>query len=134
MLEGELREYVRFLVLLRLAAGDGEATLPELGHYAPTRYRRAREKVREGLMILSAKCSGSGAAISGSGFKHFRCSVTSEAVEIPNMTVVPPTVEGELPTLVEGPPHIIGPFQAQLDVHVTGKFLDCVPTGRIRRP
>jgi hypothetical protein len=47
--------------------------------------------------------------------------VTSEPVEIPTPTFVPPTGEAELPTLVDGPPRIIGPLEAQLDVHVTGR-------------
>ncbi|MGH3082815.1 MAG: hypothetical protein ACRDNP_01930 [Gaiellaceae bacterium] len=120
-LESELRESMRALALYRLAAGDGVAQLPDPGHSAPTRFKRAGEKVRDGLMILSATCRGSGAAVNGSRFKHFRCSVASEAIEIPKATLVPPTVEGELPTLVEGPPRIIGPLQTQLYVHVTGR-------------
>ena len=55
----------------------------------------------------------------GKRFKHFRCAVTSEVLEIPQIEVV--YGDQELPTVIEGPSRIIGPLEAQLDVHITGK-------------
>ncbi len=83
------------------------------------RYVRARNQVRDGLDIDAAVCRGSGAAMPGKRFKHFRCAVTSEVLEIPQTEVV--YGDQELPTVIERPPRVIGPLQAELDVHVIGK-------------
>jgi hypothetical protein len=120
-LESELRRSMRVFVLLQLAAGDGEARMPELGHSAPTKYRRALAKVQEGLEIDGAECKGRGAAVQGSRFKRFRCAVTSETIEIPSASLVPPQEEGGLPTLLEGTSRFVGPLEAELDVHVAGR-------------
>jgi len=83
------------------------------------RYRHLLVKVRNGLAIAAASCKGSGVGLQGRRFKHFRCGVTSEVLEIP--TPVLDNWDRELPTVTEGPPRIVGPFEAQLEVHVTGK-------------
>ncbi len=52
-------------------------------------------------------------------FKHFRCSVTSAVLEIPQAEL--DYGEQELPTVIEGSPRMIGPLEASLDVHIAGK-------------
>ena len=121
----ELNGIVRLYGALRLAAydlaayaeGDWETLLTFerlLG-----RYVRARNQVRDGLGIDAAACVGSCAAMPGKRFRHFRCAVASEVLEIPQTEVV--FGDQELPTVIEGPPRAIGPLEAELDVHVTGK-------------
>ena len=55
----------------------------------------------------------------GNRFKHFRCSVTSVVLEIPQTEL--DYGDQELPTVIEGSPRIIGPLEASLDIHVAGK-------------
>jgi hypothetical protein len=62
-----------------------------------------------------------GKATQANRFKHFRCSVTSETLEIPTAVIVPPKPGSELPTAIPGPPRIVGPLEAQLEVHVIGR-------------
>ena len=62
-----------------------------------TVYGRALVRVRGGLWIDAADCSGSGPAAAGSRFTSFRCSVTSESLEIPSAQL---TDDGKTP--VEG--------------------------------
>ena len=83
------------------------------------RYQRAREHARSGLPIDASACKGSGTAVQGKRFKHFRCSVTSAVLEIPQAEL--DYGEQELPTVIEGSPRMIGPLEASLDVHVAGK-------------
>ena len=120
LLERELRDSIRTFVVGQLIGRDGDAQLPDPEHYAPANYRRAREKLRDGLAIESAICRGSGPARAGR-FKHFRCSVTSEVLEVPKRAIAPPTEEGGPPTVILGPSRFVGPLRAQLDVHVTGR-------------
>ena len=89
-------------------------------HNLRYRFSTALEKVRGGLRVDAADCTGSGAALPSRRFKHFRCPSGSEILEIPSVEV---TWEerASLPTVVEGPRRTVGPVQAQLDVHVTGK-------------
>jgi hypothetical protein len=84
-------------------------------------YLHATEKIRNGLKIVAAACKGLGKTTHANRFKHFRCSVTSETFEIPTAVIVPPEPGSELPTAIPGPPRIVGPLEAQLDVHVTGR-------------
>jgi hypothetical protein len=119
-LESELKQAVRLYRLLAIAAGeagDSDAVFGEL-------YRQnllAIRKVRNGLGIVAAACKGAGKATQANRFKHLRCSVTSETIEIPTAVLVPPEPGSELPTAIDGPPRIVGPFEAQLDIHVTGR-------------
>ena len=77
---------------------------------------RALGKVRRGLEIEAADCTGSGGSVTPGRFSGFQCRVTSESLEIPPAPVV--TEEGRI--LVEGQPRNVGPIDAQLDVRVTG--------------
>jgi hypothetical protein len=119
-LEDELQSSLRLYGVLAFAATDvGDASAALMFSTLAYRFRDALEDVRSGLEIDAADCKGSGAAVRGGLFKHFRCAVTSELLEIPSAELV--DSEGELPTVIEGPPRILGPLQAQLQVHVTGK-------------
>ena len=82
------------------------------------RLTKALDKVRGGLGVDSARCTGVGRAAKGR-FKHFRCAVTSQFVEIP--TVASIERDGDKQIVVEGPPRLVGPLEAQFDVHVTRK-------------
>jgi hypothetical protein len=75
--------------------------------------------VRNGLDIDAASCKGSGAALQGKRFKHFRCSVNSVLLEIPQTQL--DYGDRELPLVIEGQPRVIGPLEASLDVHIAGK-------------
>ena len=118
-LESELRQAWRLYRLLAMAADEVGVSAPfgGLGRHNV----HALKKVRNGLGIVAAACKGLGKATQANRFKHFRCAVTSETIEIPTAVLVPPEPGAELPTAIAGPPLIIGPLEAQLDVHVTGK-------------
>ena len=118
-LNAELNEAVRLYGALVFAAqqvGDGSAMATFQGVLA--RYVHARNQVRNGLDIDAAACKGSGAA-QGKRFKHFRCSATSVALEIPQTEL--DYGDKELPTVIEGSPRIVGPLGADLVVHVAAK-------------
>jgi hypothetical protein len=126
-LEAELLQSVRLYSALLLATshqenGDVEVTYQLLLN----RYREALSQVRSGIEVDAAVCKGSGKAVKGSGravqinrFKHFRCSVVSGQIEIPVTTLE--SDDRELPLVIEGPPRVVGPLKASLDVHVAGK-------------
>ena len=119
-LAAELNDAVRLYGALVFAAqqvGDGSAMATFQAVLA--RYDRARDQVRNGLGIAAAACKGSGTAMQGKRFKHFRCSVTSAVLEIPQTEL--DYGDQELPTVIEGSPRIVGPLESQLDVHVAAK-------------
>ena len=119
-LNAELNEAVRLYGALVFAAqqvGDGSAMATFQGVLG--RYVSARNQVRNGLGIDAAGCKGSGAALQGKRFKHFRCSVTSGVLEIPQTEL--DYGDQELPTVIEGSPRIIAPLEADLVVHVAAK-------------
>ena len=116
----ELNDAVRLYGALVFAAqqvGDGQATATFQGLLA--RYVRARDQVRNGLGIAAASCKGSGAALQGKRFKHFRCAASSAVLEIPQTQL--DYGDQELPLVIEGQPRFVGPLEANLDVHVAGK-------------
>ena len=116
----ELNDAVRLYGALVFAAqqvGDGKATATFQALLA--RYVRARDQVRNGFEIGASVCKGSGAALQGKRYKHFRCTATSEALEIPQAEL--DYGDQELPLVIEGQPRFIGPLEANLDVHVAGK-------------
>jgi hypothetical protein len=93
----------------------GEYILYRLGN----RFRAALRKVRSGLDIDAAACTGRGASVRAGRFERFRCVATSEQLLIPSAVVVS-SAEGKI-RVVEGQPRMVGPFQARLDVRVSGK-------------
>jgi hypothetical protein len=120
-LEDELQRSVSLYGLLAFAAADaGDAKAERMFSTLFYRFRNALEDVRGGLEIDTADCRGSGTPQRGSRFKHFRCAATSEVLEIPSAELVD-SEEGQLPTVIEGPPRILGPWRAQLEVHPTGR-------------
>jgi hypothetical protein len=120
-LQNQLRTSMAYYRTLELGAVSGEGGADAgLYHNLAYRYERALRKVRSGLEIDDIECAGSGPAVRRDHFKHFRCRATSEMLEIPSAVTVA-SEDGQLPAVIEGPPHKLGPFQAQLGVHVTGK-------------
>jgi hypothetical protein len=119
-LTAELNGAVRLYGALVFAAeqvGDRGAEATFQGVLA--RYVSARYQVRNGLEVDAAACKGSGEALQGNRFKHFRCFVNSVVLEIPQTAL--DYGDQELPTVIEGSPRIIGPLEASLYVHVAGK-------------
>ena len=120
-LEEELR---RGMVLNQALAAEAAVTgygLGELGGsvyldraYA---YSLALSKVRRGLAVDVADCTGWGRAVAGR-FNGFRCRVISESVEIPSSEPTTTAQPGLIQ--VEEVPRSIGPIEAVLDVRVTG--------------
>ncbi len=101
---------------MEASLGDGGALNEASVYYELAyRYARALRKVRGGLEIDAADCSGSGRAATGRRFTGFRCSVTSESLEIPSAELAE---DGRIS--LEGEPRNVGPIDAQLDVRVTG--------------
>ncbi len=84
------------------------------------RFGKALGAVQGGVRINGAACKGSGPAEQGRRFKRFRCAATSRLVEVPSVELVG-LEKAELPTVIERPPRILGPWRAQLDVRVTGR-------------
>lgn len=84
-----------------------------------SRFSSALRTVRTGLVTEQARCAGSGRASSGGRFARFSCSVTSESLDIPSVTLLR-AADDELPAIVEDSPRIVGPAHARLSVRVTG--------------
>jgi hypothetical protein len=111
------RAYYRVLELVGFGEGSEYAVIyHDLAH----RYGLALRTVQSGLKITEADCTGTGSAAKRNQFRHFRCSVTSDVLEIPSVVIVP-SETGGLPAVVEGRPRRIGPIQTRLNVHVSGK-------------
>jgi hypothetical protein len=115
-LVAELRRAVavyRALAQEAFAAGDGNAS----SSYSHLAYNHARAlaRIRGGLEIESADCSGSGQPAGPRRFSRFRCRVTSESLEIP------PTIAIEGTEIrLDAEPRTLGPVNAEFDVRVTG--------------
>jgi hypothetical protein len=120
-LQAELQASARLYNGLALAAREmneliAEQTFRSLAY----RFGTALDAVRNGVRIGTADCKGSGRAEQGRRFKRFRCGATSRLLEIPSVELVGSEDE-ELPTVIEGPLRILGPWRAQLDMRVTGR-------------
>jgi hypothetical protein len=115
-LNGAVRQYG---ALVFAAQQVGDVNAMATFQAVLTRYVRARDQVRNGLDIDAAACKGSGAALRGKRYKHFRCSATSAVLEIPQTQL--DYWDHELPTVIEGSPRTVGPLVANLDVHIAGK-------------
>jgi hypothetical protein len=84
------------------------------------RFQAALRKVRSGLEIEAADCTGRGASVRAARFERFRCLTTSEQLLIPSAEVAF-SEDGKIQAVVEGQPRTVGPYQARLDVRVAGK-------------
>lgn len=121
-LENELRMSLGRFQALELATREEGRINPAGATYRSFafRYRSALRKVRSGLEIEAASCTGSGVAAQGHRFRRFRCSVRSEELAIPSAIIVS-SEDGKLPAVVEAEPKIVGPLQIRLSVRVTGE-------------
>ena len=106
-----------YLLAEMIASEEGDWFAAGMYHNLVYRLTKARDKILSGLGVDKARCTGVGRASKGR-FKHFRCSVSSQFVEIP--TVASIEREGDRQIVVEGPPRVVA-LDAQFDVHVTGK-------------
>ena len=115
----EIREArSRYLLQEMIASEEGDWLAAGMYHNLVFRLTKARDTVQNGFSLDRARCSGLGSAANGR-FKHFRCSVSSRVVEIPVVERI--DREGNRQHVVEGQARLVGPLQAMLDVHVTGK-------------
>jgi len=120
-LEQQLLGSVRQWSALELGAqNDGNARVAARAHSLAYRYSTLLAKVREGLDLEQASCSGYGQAVAGGRFTRFRCHVTSESLLIPSAQAVV-SADGEIADIVEGAPQAIDPVVAWLMVRTTGK-------------
>jgi len=121
-LETELQMTVAIYTLLEGTAAQQHGRYEQPAatiHNLRYRFATALNRVQQGLAIDKAACVGIGASSADNRFKRFRCAVTSAELEIPSAVV---TWEGDLITgVVEGEPRMLGPFEARLDVRVTGR-------------
>ena len=117
-LDGRIAEF-RLLALTAQQNPDDWRLAGTYGNYI-TRFSDARERVVNGLSIDTATCVGTGKALSGKRYKHFRCSATSYVLEVPSVALGP-RENGALPEVTEGPMRRMGPFDAVFAVHVIGK-------------
>jgi hypothetical protein len=78
----------------------------------------ALSKVENGLRIDDVQCTGIGRAVNRR-YKHLRCAATSRVIEIP--TVASIEREGDREIVIQGPPRLVGPLNAILDVHARGE-------------
>ena len=108
-----------YLLAEMIASEEGDWFAAGMYHNLVSRLTKALDKIRQGFGVDKARCAGVGRAAKGR-FKHFRCSVSSLSVEIP--TVASIERDGDKQIVVEGPPRLVGPLVAQLDVHVRGKM------------
>jgi hypothetical protein len=118
-LVAEIREArSTYLLAEMVASEEGDWLAAAMYHNLVYRLTNALDKITKGLGVDTARCAGVGRAAKGR-FKHFRCSASSLTVEIP--TVASIERDGDKQIVVEGPPRLVGPLVAQLDVHVRGK-------------
>ena len=130
-LEAQLRASARLYGGLALAALDmNDPIAAGVFRNLAERFGKALDAVQGGVKINGAACKGSGTAQQGRRFKRFRCAATSPAGGDPIGRARRPGETEELPTVIEGPPRILGPWRAQLDVRVTGRLGDDVSAGR----
>jgi hypothetical protein len=120
-LEAQLRASARLYGGFALAAQEmNDPTAAGVFRNLADRFGKALDAVRSGIRIGAAACNGSGKAESGRRFQRFRCVATSRVVQVPSVELAGLEKE-ELPTVIERPARILGPWRAQLDVRVTGR-------------
>ncbi len=115
-LEAEFRPLVALYQMLAMASAvDGQHEDSTAYNEQANEYSRILDRAQRGLSIDTADCNGSAGAVARSRFSTFRCSVTTESLELPPAQMPedakPPTDE-QLRSL--------GPIEAELDVRVTG--------------
>ena len=114
-LEAEFRPLVSLYRLLAVESSlTGDIANSDAYYELSYKYSRILADVRRGLAINAADCSGSGTATTGRRFSTFRCSVTSESLELP------PAQLAEDGEPVEAESRNVGPIEAEFDVRVTG--------------
>lgn len=121
-LEAELDSLIVEFGLLALTAQEDRKDwllAATYGNYV-RRFRDARERVMNGLSIDGARCVGTGKALTGKRYKHFRCAARSYVLEIPSVELGP-RENGALPEVIDRPARPFGPFNAVYAVHVIGK-------------
>ena len=120
VLEAELQTSARLYSGLSLAALElGDPSASGVFQSLSYRFSTALDAVRNGVRIGVADCKGSGKANQGRRFQRFRCSAKSRLLKIPAVELVE-SKDGKLPTPIEGPARVLGPWRAQLDVRVKG--------------
>ena len=119
-LESELRAAaVQYGTLEHSARESGDERLASRLHNLRYRYSAALRKVQTGLQIDALECIGAATAIAGDRFRRFRCGATSETLEIPVAVV---TWDAErITSVIQGQSRAVGPFDARLNVRITGK-------------
>jgi hypothetical protein len=112
-LEGEFR---RSASVFRALASDATDPIEAQGYFQlADLYTYALGRVREGLRVSTADCTGSGRATRGR-FTGFRCEVRSQSLVLPPTMLV--SVNGEVSTDEQW--RMAGPIEAILQVRVTG--------------
>jgi hypothetical protein len=120
-LEHELQQSFALYRSLELEAElEGEFYAAATFHHLAFRYTHELRKMLNGLKVVGVECTGLGLRARRDRYKRFRCSATSEPLTIPSATLVN-SDGGKLPTVIEGTPRMVGPFQARLSVRVTGR-------------
>jgi hypothetical protein len=120
-LRDELQRLVSGYGALELAAiEEGDQRAASIFRRLRSQYSTALKKVRGGLTVTAADCTGTGSAERGNRFGHLACAVTSEALSVPSVELVYGD-EQALPTVVEGEPRTFGPYHARMVVHATGR-------------
>lgn len=120
-LQAELTPLIERFRLLELIAQQERGDWLAAGTYANyvKRLRDARERVQKGLPLDTPRCAGSGRAVKGKRFTHFRCEATSYVLEVPTVELREGEV-GALPQAIEGEIRRFGPYRAVFVLHVTG--------------
>jgi hypothetical protein len=118
-LEADLRRQKRAYLLAAMAASEvGDWLAAGMYSNLVLQLASALSKVEKGLGIDNVQCTGIGRAVNGR-YKHFRCAAASGVIEIP--TVASIEREGDREIVTQGPPRLVGPLAAILDVHVRGE-------------
>lgn len=120
-LEAELQPLIERLRLLELTAQQERSDWLAAGTYANylKRLTEARQRIVKGLPVDSARCAGTGKALSGKRYRHFRCSASSYVLEVPTVEIGA-AENGALPAVIEGTMRRLGPYQATFTLHITG--------------
>ena len=118
-LEADLRRERGTFVRAALAASEtGDWLAAGMYSNLVLQLTSALAKVENGLGIEDVQCTGIGHAVNGR-YRHLRCEASSGVIEVP--TVASIEHEGDREIVTQGPPRIVGQFDAFFEVHVRGK-------------